>query len=102
SGHDLYDIDTMLKMARSHPWLSVRPVIDGPAGHEGPGGGAPGSLSGQLPEAVQRYGPWNAYDAYLSGPPGLIRSGVDTLVGIGIPSERIRHDALEELVAAGG
>ncbi|MET8680386.1 globin domain-containing protein [Streptomyces sp. NPDC004647] len=90
--HDLYDIDTMLRLQQSHSWLSVRPVVS-----NGPTTG----LSGPLPDAVRQYGPWNAYDAYLSGPPGMIRSGVDTLVGIGIPSHRIRHDSIEELVAAG-
>lgn len=49
---------------------------------------------------MRQYGPWNAFDAYLSGPPGMIRSGVDALVGIGIPSHRIRHDSIEELAAA--
>ncbi|MET7933560.1 globin domain-containing protein [Streptomyces sp. NPDC005322] len=91
SDHDLYDIDTMLRLAQKHPWLSVRPVVS-----DGPTNG----LSGRLPDAVRQYGPWNAFDAYLSGPPGLIRSGVDTLMGIGIPSHRIRHDSIEELAAA--
>ncbi|MFJ2474300.1 globin domain-containing protein [Streptomyces sp. NPDC087659] len=85
SDHDLYDIDTMLRLQQSHPWLQVRPVVDGRA---------------QLPDAVLEYGPWNEYDAFLSGPVGMIRSGVDTLRGVGIPFERIRHDSLEELVAA--
>ncbi|MEU4209868.1 globin domain-containing protein [Streptomyces sp. NPDC026206] len=88
---DLYDIDTMLRLQKTHPWLSVRPVVS-----DGPTLG----LSGQLPQVVRKYGPWNAYDAYLSGPPGMIRSGVDTLVGIGIPSHRIRHDSLDELAAS--
>ncbi|MGO4756801.1 flavohemoprotein, partial [Streptomyces sp. 2MCAF27] len=92
SDHDLYDIDTMLRLAQAHHWLSVRPVVS-----DTPTNG----LSGRLPDAVRQYGPWNTYDAYLSGPPGMIRSGVDTLRGIGIPSHRIRHDSLEELVAAG-
>lgn len=26
--HDLYDIDTLLQLRRSHSWLSVRPVVD--------------------------------------------------------------------------
>ncbi|MEU7203266.1 globin domain-containing protein [Streptomyces sp. NPDC045470] len=96
SGHDLYDLDTMLRLEQRHPWLSVRPVVatgrpDGPAN----------SLSGQLPDAVRQYGPWREYDAYLSGPPGMIRNGVDALVGVGIPSDRIRHDSVDELVAAG-
>ncbi|WP_262704822.1 MULTISPECIES: globin domain-containing protein [Streptomyces] len=89
--HDLYDIDTMLRLAQKHPWLAVRPVVS-----DGPTNG----LSGRLPDAVRQYGPWNAFDAYLSGPPGMIRSGVDALTGIGIPSHRIRHDSIEELAAA--
>ncbi|MEV5973448.1 globin domain-containing protein [Streptomyces sp. NPDC051921] len=88
---DLYDIDTMLRLQQSHPWLSVRPVVDdGPAG----------PLAGGLPEAVREYGPWHTYDVYLSGPPGMIRRGVDTLLGIGVPTHRIRHDSIEELVGA--
>ncbi|ORT57741.1 globin domain-containing protein [Streptomyces sp. CB03238] len=84
--HDLYDIDTMLRLQQSHPWLEVRAIIDGKT---------------QLPDVVREYGPWNEYDAYLSGPVGMIRSGVDALRGVGVPYERIRHDSLEELVAAG-
>ncbi len=85
--HDLYDIDTMLRLQQSHSWLSVRAVIDQQA-------------QLQLPDAIREYGPWNEYDAYLSGPPGMIRSGVDALRDIGIPSARIRHDSVEELVTA--
>ncbi len=86
--HDLYDIDTMLRLQQIHHWLAVRPIVDQQA-HL------------QLPDAVRAYGPWNEYDAYLSGPPGMIRSGVHALRDIGIPPERIRHDSVEELVAAG-
>ncbi|MDI3402732.1 globin domain-containing protein [Streptomyces cavernicola] len=92
SDHDLYDIDTMLQLQQTHPWLSVRPVIDRFDQQ---------SRLGQLPDAVREFGPWNEYDAYLSGPPGLIRNGVHVLRDAGIPVNRIRHDSLEELVAAG-
>ncbi|MEU6990763.1 globin domain-containing protein [Streptomyces sp. NPDC046465] len=84
--HDLYDIDTMLRLQQTHPWLAVRPVVD--------------QRRAQLPDAVREYGPWNEYDAYLSGPPGMIRNGVDALRDIGIPEGRIRHDSVEELIAA--
>lgn len=84
---DLYDLDTMLALQRAHSWLSVRTVVaDTP----------PEALTGPLPDAVRAAGPWDSYDAYLSGPPGLVRSGVDTLVRGGMPAHRIRHD----LVAA--
>ncbi|WP_202509983.1 globin domain-containing protein [Streptomyces sp. SID5643] len=86
--HDLYDIDTMLRLQQSHPWLSVRAIIDQQANQ-------------QLPDAIRAYGPWNEFDAYLSGPPGMIRSSMNALRDIGIPSDRIRHDSVEELVAAG-
>ncbi|MGW0706522.1 globin domain-containing protein [Streptomyces sp. NPDC002643] len=88
TNQDLYDIDTLLRLRQSNPWLEIRPVVD-----------KHGLL--RLPDAIREYGPWNEYDAYLSGPPGMIRSGVDALRGAGIPSERIRHDSVEELVAAG-
>ncbi|MFE6940246.1 globin domain-containing protein [Streptomyces chartreusis] len=84
---DLYDIDTMLRLKQSHPWLEVRPVVD-----------RQGLL--QLPEAIREYGPWTEYDAYVSGPPGMIRSGVDVLRASGVPVSRIRHDSVEELVVA--
>ncbi|MEV0375316.1 globin domain-containing protein [Streptomyces sp. NPDC050636] len=96
SDHDLYDLDTMLRLEQDHPWLSVRPVVA-----MGPTPSGTNCVSGQLPDAVRQYGPWREYDAYLSGPPGLIRSGVDALVGVGIPSDRIRHDSIEELVSTG-
>ncbi|MFF7949207.1 globin domain-containing protein [Streptomyces griseorubiginosus] len=82
--HELYDLDTMLRLQQSHPWLSVRAIVD--------------RQPRRLPDAVREYGPWHEYDAYLSGPPGMIRSGVDTLRSLGIPSERIRHDFVEEIV----
>jgi NAD(P)H-flavin reductase len=58
-------------------------------------------LTGQLPEAVRRFGPWREYDGYLSGPPQMIRKSVDALVSAGIPAERIRHDFIGNLIASG-
>jgi NAD(P)H-flavin reductase/hemoglobin-like flavoprotein len=86
--HDLYDIDTMLRLKQTHPWLEVRPVVD-----------RHGLL--QLPDAIRAHGPWTQYDAYVAGPPGMIRSGVDALRARGIPAERIRHDSVEELAITG-
>ncbi|WP_320780678.1 globin domain-containing protein [Streptomyces sp. CRN 30] len=80
--HGLYDIDTLLRLQRVHPWLSVRAVTDRQARL-------------QLPDAVRAYGPWNEYDAFLSGPPGMIRRGVTTLRASGVPAERIRHDEVD-------
>ncbi|MFB7411840.1 MULTISPECIES: globin domain-containing protein [unclassified Streptomyces] len=84
SGHDLYDVDTMLRLQKTFPWLSVHTVTE---------------EQGRLPEAVCRYGSWSERDAYLSGPLGMVRRGVDALRGAGVPAERIRHDFLAELAS---
>ena len=95
SDHDLYDIETMMRLQDTFPWLVVRPVVaTGPET-------ARGLMRGLLPEAVRQRGPWHEYDAYLSGPPGMIRSGVDALRGTGMPAERIRHDFIEDLTTTG-
>ncbi|MGP3978578.1 globin domain-containing protein [Streptomyces sp. 8N114] len=96
TNHDLYDLDTMLRLQDRHNWLSVRPVVAAGAAQS-----TAQALAGELPDAVRRYGPWPAYDGYLSGPPGMIKTGVEALVGLGIPTHRIRHDSLDELVAQG-
>ncbi|WP_181765698.1 globin domain-containing protein [Streptomyces albidus (ex Kaewkla and Franco 2022)] len=96
SDHDLYDLETMLRLEQQHGWLAVRPVVA-----DGPAPASPNAFAGQLPDAVRRYGPWSRYDGYLSGPPGMIRNGVDALVDSGVPAHRIRHDAVAELMASG-
>ncbi|OEU96146.1 flavohemoprotein [Streptomyces oceani] len=108
SEHDLYDLDTMLGLEAQHRWLSVRPVVSDarPAstGHQGlgvgPAAGRNERLAGQLPDVVMQYGPWSRYDGYLSGPPGMVRVAAEVLRGAGIPTDRIRHDSIEELAAA--
>jgi NAD(P)H-flavin reductase len=85
--HELYEIDALMRLQRSHPWFSVHPVVEE-------------RTQMRLPEAIRTYGSWIEYDAYLSGPPGMIRSGVDALRDVGIPGERIHHDPVEELGAS--
>ncbi|MGW8377797.1 globin domain-containing protein [Streptomyces sp. ODS28] len=94
--HDLYDLRTMLDLEQRHGWLKLHPVVS-----YGPGPSGVRVLEGELPDAVRMLGPWESFDGYLSGPPGLLRSGRNALVGSGIPEDRIRHDALEELAGPG-
>ncbi|MQY14274.1 Flavohemoprotein [Streptomyces sp. RB5] len=77
---DLYDLENLRRFERAYSWLTVHPVV------------------GALPEAVSRRGPWTEYDAYLAGPPPMVRSGVRILTEGGVPAGAIRHDDLEHLV----
>ncbi|MFE6054696.1 globin domain-containing protein [Kitasatospora sp. NPDC056446] len=89
---ELYELDGLYELARSHPWLTVRPVLSG----TGPAGGL---LTGELPEVVGRFGPWADREAVLSGPPAMVRRGVGVLLRSGVPAERIRHDLVGDLAA---
>ncbi|MGW1465317.1 globin domain-containing protein [Streptomyces sp. NPDC002308] len=87
SERDLYDLDAMLRLQRTYPWLAVHPVV---------AAGPTRGRTGGIPEAVRETGPWNERDAYLAGPPGMIRCGVRALRDAGVPAARIHHDPVEE------
>ncbi|MGP4109701.1 globin domain-containing protein [Streptomyces sp. 4N509B] len=80
---ELYALDDFLDLERRHPWLSVRPVVAEFATR---------GFAGRLPDAVRKFGPWPGCDGYLSGPPLMIRKGVDAMLSAGIPADRIWHD----------
>ena len=100
---ELYGLEALRRLAERNPWLSVRPVLSGPGAFSAdPTTGDPGlggALPGELPEVVARFGPWSARDAYLSGPPAMVRRGVGVLVRAGVAPERIRHDLVGDLAA---
>lgn len=92
SAAELYELDGLRELAGRLPRLTVRPVLSGT-------GPAEGVLTGELPEVVGRFGPWDGREAVLSGPPAMIRRGVGVLLRAGLPAERIRHDLVGELAA---
>jgi NAD(P)H-flavin reductase len=93
---ELYGLEKLRLLAQRHPWLSVRPVLSGPGGMAGPDA----ALSGELPEVVARFGPWSQREAYLSGPPAMVRRSVGVLLRAGVAPGRIRHDLVGDLAAA--
>jgi len=84
---ELYALGTLTELAKRHSWLNVRTAV-----LEGPTQG----LHGRLPDVVAGLGPWDDYEAYLSGPPAMVRRGVRALYAVGVAEERIRHDLGEE------
>ena len=87
---ELYALGALTELAKRHSWLNVRTTV-----LEGPTQG----LSGPLPDVVAGLGPWDEYEAYLSGPPAMVRRGVRALYAVGVAEERIRHDLGEEAPA---
>ena len=87
---DLYARERLTELARLHPWLAVRSVVaEGAPVDSGP--------TGPLPAVVGRRGPWEEYEAYVSGPPAMIRRTAAVLLEGGVPQARIHHDLLEGL-----
>ncbi|MFD7642821.1 globin domain-containing protein [Kitasatospora sp. NPDC059795] len=81
----LYRLPELRELAVRHPWLTVRAVLS-------EGGGADGTLAGELPDVVARYAPWHGYAAYLSGPEAMVRAGAAALRRCGMPADAVRHD----------
>ncbi|MEV6841719.1 FAD-binding oxidoreductase, partial [Streptomyces sp. NPDC051133] len=80
---ELYDLDALLRLQQAYPWLWVRPFAERTA-------------LVPLPDLLLEFGPWHEYDAYLSGPAGMIRSGQEALVAAGVATSRIWHDPVED------
>jgi NAD(P)H-flavin reductase/hemoglobin-like flavoprotein len=102
---DLYDLETLLAMTSTNPWLRIIPVVESDPGVLGPhvlgphalgssilGPHALGPQHGTLADAVIRYGAWAEHDVLVCGSPAMIRSTVSRMVGAGTPMDRIRYD----------
>lgn len=81
---ELYELDALRRLAGRHPWLTVHPVLSEQQ--------AVGLLAGELPDAVSRYGSWAGRDAFLSGPPAMVRRAKQALTRAGVTADRIHHD----------
>ncbi|MFC8957578.1 globin domain-containing protein [Streptomyces sp. NPDC057101] len=83
--NDLYAMDAMLRLKQKYPRLSVRTVV----------GETP-----RIIDSVREFGPWYGYDAYISGPVGMVRQGIRNLGDLGVRPQDILHDPLETLLSA--
>lgn len=80
---DLYDLESVQALADACPHATVEPVITG--------GPAEPYTSGTPSRVVAVRADWRAHDAYVSGPPDMVRAVVAALVAQGVARERIRH-----------
>jgi NAD(P)H-flavin reductase/hemoglobin-like flavoprotein len=78
---ELYDLDSLEKMAAQHPWLTVTPVVSAEPKFAGE--------TGSLPDAVARRGNWSGHDAFLAGPTEMVQGTVARLTAAGMAQEQI-------------
>jgi NAD(P)H-flavin reductase len=78
---DLYDLPTLLRLARDQQWLSVVPVVSDDLSYPGERGTAI--------DAALRHGPWVDPQVYVCGSPEMVTGSVERLASAGVPSSAI-------------
>jgi len=82
---DLYDLEDLQLLEAAFPALRVLPVLSDEPGYNG--------LTGLLPDVVGGHGLFECAEAYISGPPAMVRLTA-ALLAAGIPPGQIHHDPL--------
>ena len=88
---DLYMDDIVGRWLRKYPGLKYTPVLSDPAEEDDWQG-----ETGFVHESVVRHYPdLTGYDVYLSGPPPMVKAGMDLFYEKGLPETQIYSDSFE-------
>jgi NAD(P)H-flavin reductase/hemoglobin-like flavoprotein len=82
---DLYDLDDLQLLESACPALRVLPVLSDEPGYNG--------LVGMLPDVVGGHGLFENTEAYICGPPAMVRMTA-ALLAASVPPGQIHHDPL--------
>ena len=85
---ELYGLAALRRMATGLPWLTVVGAVSEDAGYLG--------RRGPVCDVAVGAGDWSGHDVYLSGPPAMVRAGVDSLRRHGVPLDRMHHDPITD------
>lgn len=86
---DLYLHEHLSQWAREHAWLQYSPVLSEP--DEGWNG-----ATGFVHEAVLRSHPdLSGFEAYLSGPPVMVRAGKERFTAAGLDADHLFYDSFD-------
>lgn len=100
---DLYDLETLSRLAVANPWLTVTPVTESdenPWWYQGSGRpeaelpGLQPRLTGQIGKVVAGFGPWADRDVQIVGSPSMVQTTKFRLMAAGTQTKNIRHDPL--------
>jgi NAD(P)H-flavin reductase/hemoglobin-like flavoprotein len=83
---ELYDLPDLGQLAARHPWLSVVPVCSEDPFFVGE--------TGEVTEAVERFGPWPDHEFFVCGPPAMARALLRVLSTMDVPLSMVQYDAL--------
>jgi NAD(P)H-flavin reductase/hemoglobin-like flavoprotein len=82
---DLYDLEDLQLLESACPALRVLPVLSDEPSYNG--------LSGMLPDVVGGRGPFDDVEAYICGPPAMVRL-TTAVLATSMPPDQIHHDPL--------
>jgi len=82
---DLYDLEDLQLLEAACPALRIIPVLSEQPGYAG--------LTGMLPDVVKAQGVASDVEAYVCGPPGMVRQAA-ALLAASLPQGQIHHDPL--------
>jgi NAD(P)H-flavin reductase/hemoglobin-like flavoprotein len=89
---ELYDLPDLWQLADAWPGLEVIPVTSDDRSFDG--------MQGNVGRVAARYLPHRACEAYVAGPPAMVRESIRALNRAGLPRERIHFD--DALLAGNG
>lgn len=83
---ELYGLAALCRLADTLPWLTVVGAVSDDPGYPG--------RRGLVCDVAVSSGAWTEHDVYVSGPPGMVRTTVETLRRHGVPLARVHYDPL--------
>lgn len=83
---ELYGLGELRRLAGGMPWLTVVGAVSDDPHYRG--------RRGPVGAVAAAFRSWTEHDAYVSGPPGMVRATVEALRRHGVPLDRVQHDPL--------
>ncbi len=88
---DLYMDDTVQQWLKQHPGLKYTPVLSEPVDEDN----WQGKIGLVHKSVVEHYPDLSGFDVYLSGPPSMVKAGMDLFYEKGLPETQIYSDSFE-------
>ena len=83
---ELYGLSALRRLAAGLSWLTVTGAVSEDPGYLG--------CRGPVGDVAVGAGDWSGHDAYVSGPPGMVRATVASLRRHGVPPDQVRYDPI--------